>query len=353
MRRPALLALALSVSAVAAVACTKKKSTTPAVPFGAGEYTLSAWTGTSDCGFVSESTLDGDTIEVYGTGATLQLGATDPGIPITLAGTAITSSVHTPESFEFSNDIFCILDDQTTITGQVNSANRAVITVTDTYNPGSLNVNNQCQWTAGSTPTTYPCVATQTFTLTRTGVDNPATPNPAVPEETGTITASSDSAGLTGVFTALSSGLTLDFSATLGTSVSTESAVDPWFCTAPNSTFSPNYVIFNAVGNDTAFFTTFTMLVATNAWSVGSHPITPQTVFLAVGSSTLDFAASAGSAGNLVLASAGTVADSPGNACKFSLNGVTATGVVVPEPGPVSAASARGFTHLLHPRRAK
>jgi hypothetical protein len=144
---------------------------------------------------------------------------------------------------------------------------------------------------------------------------SPSTPKPT--KIFGTITSAS---GASAPLTASAGiGLGFQFSAVLGGIPVTNGGLVGWQCFAPSP---PSFPTYDMQASDGSTFL-FTASVTTGSWHVGALAIdnTSVVVGIVTGDRSL-----VGTAGTLLLTSAGTIADSPGNNCSFSMANVPLVG---------------------------
>lgn len=317
MRKALLTTVAVSTIAVAIAACSAGSKSSTGKQIVTGLYAASNYQpGADTCNGNFDPTPFG--WPIYVNGGTVNF---DDGLAI--GSNQGATSFHLTTTFPYhhqrinNGQLFCTEIDSYDITGTSTGKGGIDVTVTQHWANGG---GTQCDPALLGFP--LPCDATETFHLQLNGDPDPA--SPLVVDVTGTLTANSDVAALTDAATGTAQGMSLSYDGTLGGVAVTSTGANPWYCNAAlASNGYLNYSVYEV--NQRQLY----MLVATNQWTVGDHAINPEsTVYVELGNQTDRLGW--GVSGNLHLSTAGTIEDTPGNDCQFSLTGVNLTGIAQP-----------------------
>lgn len=326
-RRILLVAAAAGIAAVAAAACSGESG--GGRTLSTGEFIVSSHAaGTNDCHLSSLD--DGTFVEGYVSMTSAQLA----GASGSLTGATFTLTATGTDDLRPKAALFCRLSYTATLEGTITGHDEVDVTLTRTE---ADPVGHDCAFFAAQTGTTFPCTTTETFHLAKTGPANPPAPRPTPPAITGSLSGlDSGDAPFVSYTNSTGMGMGLSYTANLGAVDASQTSAG-WFC-GNVSASGPNYVHFDESHR-------FLMVMTTAAWSLGSHTLDPDQIWVQVLDSSLLSTGASDSTGTLVIASAGTAVDDSSSRCRFTLSGVSLHGTG-PAPQPSSLMARPGDLRL-------
>jgi hypothetical protein len=310
--------LLCSLAAALAVACSAGSKSSTGKKIATGLYAASNYQAGADT--CNGGNFDATLYDwpIYVNGGTVNF---DDGLAI--GSNQSATGFHLTATFPYhhqrinNGQLFCTEVDSVDVTGTSTGKGGIDVTYVQHWANGG---GTQCS--PALLGYTLPCDATETFHLQLNGDPSPA--SPLVVDVTGSLTANSDVAPLTDAQSGTAQGMSLTYDGALGGVAVTSTGANAWYCNAAlASNGYLNYSVYEV--NQRQLY----VLVATNQWIVGDHAIDPDsTVYVELGNQVDRLGW--GVSGALHLSTAGTIQDTPGNDCQFSLTGVSLTGIAQP-----------------------